>query len=220
MNISAAQVKELNNATGAGIMDCKRALQECKGDFDAAVKYLRERGIAKAAKRADKVAAEGTVASYIHMGGKIGVLVEINCETDFVARSEDFRKFVNDICLQICASNPKWIRKEDVPQAEYEAELEIYMKQAMETGKPEAVCRKIAEGKMAKWYAEVCLMEQPFVRDESLTVKDLMAELVAKCGEKIEIRRFTRYALGEGIEKKASNLAEEVAAEMAKYADQ
>ncbi|MBW7863132.1 MAG: translation elongation factor Ts [Candidatus Hydrogenedens sp.] len=216
MSISAAEVKELRDATGAGMMDCKRALTENNGDFDAAVKWLREKGMAKAAKRASKVASEGAVASYIHMGGKIGVLVEVNCETDFVARGEDFRTLVNDICLQICASSPRWIQREDVPQAEYDAEMEVYVRQAMETGKPEQICRKIAEGKMSKWYSEVCLLEQPFVKDDKKTIKDLVAELTGKCGEKLAVRRFVRFELGEGIEKPVSNLAEEVAAELAK----
>ncbi len=217
MNISASQVKELRDATGAGMMDCKRALGEANGDFDAAVKWLREKGMAKAAKRADKVASEGTVASYIHMGGKIGVMVEINCETDFVARGDDFRTLVNDICLQICAANPRWVTVEEVPQAEYDAEMELYVKQALQTGKPENICRKIAEGKMSKWHGEVCLLEQPFVKDDKKTIKGLIAELTGKCGEKISVRRFVRFELGEGLEKRQNDLAAEVAAEMEKF---
>jgi len=217
MNISASQVKELRDATGAGMMDCKRALGEANGDFDAAVKWLREKGMAKAAKRADKVASEGTVASYIHMGGKIGVMVEINCETDFVARGDDFRTLVNDICLQICAANPRWVAVDEVPKSEYDAEMELYVKQAMQTGKPENICRKIAEGKMSKWHGEVCLLEQPFVKDDKKTIKDLIAELTGKCGEKINVRRFVRFELGEGLEKRQNDLAAEVAAEMEKF---
>ena len=216
MAISAAQVKDLRDATGAGMMDCKRALEEKGGNFDEAVKYLREKGMAKAAKRASKVASEGAIASYIHMGGKLGVLVEVNCETDFVARGEAFQAFVKDICLQICSANPLYITKEEVPQADYEAEKELYVKQALETGKPQNICEKIAEGKMNKWYGEVCLLEQPFVRDDKKTINDLIAELTAKCGEKVVIRRFVRYQLGEGIEKEQTDFAAEVAAELAK----
>ena len=220
MAITAAQVKELRDATGAGMMDCKHALQERNGDFDEAVKYLREKGIAKAAKRADKVASEGAVASYIHMGGKLGVLVEVICETDFVARGDDFKTFVKDVCLQICSTNPTYVTKEEVPAADYEAEKAVYVNQAVETGKPEAICEKIAEGKMQKWFSEVCLLEQPFVKDDKKTITDLMSELTAKCGEKIAIRRFTRFQLGEGIEKPKCDLAAEVAAELAKAEEQ
>ncbi|HOH29799.1 MAG TPA: translation elongation factor Ts [Candidatus Hydrogenedentes bacterium] len=216
MTITTEQVKELRDATGAGMMDCKRALQEANGNFDSAVKYLREKGIAKAAKRSSKVASEGAVASYIHMGGKIGVLVEVNCETDFVARGEAFQTFVKDLCLQICSASPLYVKKEDVPPAAYDAEKEVYVKQSLETGKPQNICEKIAEGKMNKWFSEVCLLEQPFVKDDKKTITDLMAELTAKCGEKIDIRRFVRFQLGEGIEKAESNLAAEVAAELAK----
>ncbi len=216
MSISATQVKELRDATGAGMMDCKRALVEKDGNFDEAVKYLREKGMAKAAKRAGKTAAEGAVASYIHMGGKIGVLVEVNCETDFVARGDAFQTFVKDICLQICSAAPLWITKEEVPQAAYEEEKAVYVKQAAETGKPQNICEKIAEGKMNKWFSDVCLMEQPFVKDDSKTIKDLLGELTAKCGEKVAIRRFVRFQLGEGIQKQEQDFAAEVAAELAK----
>jgi elongation factor Ts len=216
MAISAAQVKELRDATGAGMMDCKRALEDRGGNFEEAVKYLREKGMAKAAKRASKVASEGAIASYIHMGGKIGVLVEINCETDFVARGEAFQTFVKDICLQICSANPVFVTKEEVPQSAYDAEKEVYVKQALETGKPQNICEKIAEGKMNKWFSEVCLLEQPYVKDDKKTIHDLIAELTAKCGEKIVIRRFGRFLLGEGIEKVQTDFAAEVAAELAK----
>ncbi|HDP35677.1 MAG TPA: translation elongation factor Ts [Candidatus Hydrogenedentes bacterium] len=216
MAISATQVKELRDATGAGMMDCKRALEEKGGNFDEAVKYLRERGMAKAAKRASKVASQGAVGSYIHMGGKIGVLVEVNCETDFVARGEAFQEFVKDLCLQICSASPQWIAKEDVPEAAYQAEKEVYVKQAAETGKPQNICEKIAEGKMSKWFSEVCLLEQPFVKDDKKIIKDLIAELTAKCGEKVVVRRFVRFQLGEGIEKEETDFAAEVAAELAK----
>ncbi|NLN91783.1 MAG: translation elongation factor Ts [Candidatus Hydrogenedens sp.] len=216
MAISAATVKELRDATGAGMMDCKRALEEKGGNFDEAIKYLREKGMAKAAKRASKVAAEGAVASYIHMGGKIGVLVEINCETDFVARGEVFQTFVRDICLQICSAMPTYISVDEIPEEAIAAEKEVYVNQALATGKPEAICQKIAEGRMKKWHSEVCLLEQPFVKDDKKSIKDLIGDLTSQCGEKIVIRRFVRYQLGEGIEKKEVDLAAEVAAELAK----
>lgn len=218
MAITAAEVKELRDATGAGMMDCKRALEEKAGNFDEAVKYLREKGIAKAAKRASKVASEGAVASYIHLGGKVGVLVEVNCETDFVARGEAFQEFVKDLCLQICSAAPQYITKEEVPTEAYEAEKEVYVKQASETGKPQNICEKIAEGKMSKWFSEVCLLEQPFVKDDKKKISDLIAELTAKCGEKVVVRRFVRFQLGEGIEKEEVDFAAEVAAELAKSA--
>ncbi|MBI1319837.1 MAG: translation elongation factor Ts [Candidatus Hydrogenedens sp.] len=216
MAITAEAVKNLRESTGAGMMDCKKALGETGGDFEKAVAWLRERGIAKAAKRAGKVAAEGTIAHYIHMGGKIGVLCEINCETDFVARGEEFQALSRDICLQICSTNPGWVRREDVPTEAYAAEKEIYVAQAKETGKPQEICEKIAEGKMNKWFSEVCLLEQEFVKDGDKKIQDLLNALSGKCGEKIEVRRFVRFALGEGIEKEESNFAEEVAAELAK----
>ncbi len=216
MAITAAQVKELRDATGAGMMDCKHALAEKNGDFDEAVKYLREKGMAKAAKRASKVASEGAVGSYIHMGGKIGVLVEVNCETDFVARGDIFQEFVKDVCLQICSTAPQWVTKDEVPEAAYQDEKEVYIKQAADTGKPSEICEKIAEGKMNKWFSEVCLLEQPFVKDDKKTISDLIAELTGKCGEKVAIRRFVRFQLGEGIEKEEQDFAAEVAAELAK----
>lgn len=218
MAITAEQVRELREATGAGMMDCKKALNETGGDYEKAVAWLRERGIAKAAKRADKAASEGAVTSYIHMGGKIGVLAEINCETDFVARGDEFQQFCRDVCLQICSAMPKYVRREEVPAEAVEAEKAIYVAQAKETGKPEAVCVKIAEGKLNKWYSEICLVEQQFVKDPDKTIEQLIGELSGKCGEKVEIRRFVRFQLGEGIEKQESNFAEEVAAELAKAA--
>lgn len=218
MSISATDVKNLREMTGAGMMDCKHALTESNGDFDKAVVWLRERGMAKAAKRAGKVAAEGVIAHYIHMGGKIGVLVEVNCETDFVARGDDFQTFSKDLCLQVCSANPRWVAMEDVPAEAIEAEKQIYLKQALETGKPQQVCEKIAEGKLKKFYEEACLLQQPSVKPEheGKTIEQLIAQLTGKCGEKIGIRRFVRWQVGEGIEKPVSNLAEEVAAELAK----
>jgi len=211
MAFTAKDVQHLREVTNAGMMDCKKALTETNGDFDGAVKWLRERGMAQAAKRAARVAAEGAIYSYIHMGGKIGVLVEINCETDFAARSDPFQNFCKEICFQICASSPQWVRREEVPAAAVEAEKEIYIHRARETGKPEAVLGKIAEGMLNKWYEEVCLLEQVSIRDKDVKVEDMVKELSGRIGEKVEIRRFTRFALGEGIEKVTSNLAEEVA---------
>ncbi|HOV33801.1 MAG TPA: translation elongation factor Ts [Candidatus Hydrogenedens sp.] len=218
MTISASDVKQLRDQTNAPMMDCKKALTECSGDMEKAVKWLREHGIMKAASRANRVAAEGCLASYIHTGGKIGVLVEVNSETDFVARGSEFQTFVKDICLQICSFAPKWIAKEDIPEEVLKDEKDLYIKQALETGKPQNVCEKIAEGKLNKWYEEVCLLEQVSVKPEheGKKIKDLLGELTAKCGEKIQIRRFVRWVLGEGIEKKQTNFAEEVAAELAK----
>jgi elongation factor Ts len=218
MAITAATVKELRDATGAGMMDCKKALTENDGDFDAAAKWLREKGIAKAAKRADKTAAAGAVYSYIHMGGKYGVLAEINCETDFVARGEAFQQFCKDICMHICSHqpSPRWITQDEIPQDAIDAELDIYKAQAAESGKPENIQQKMAEGRIGKWKAEVCLMDQKFVKDPDKSISDLLAELTGQCGEKLAIRRFVRYELGEGIEVKEVNFAEEVAAEIAK----
>ena len=314
MEITAAQVKELRDATGAGMMDCKRALAENEADFDKAVMWLREKGMAKAAKRADKVASEGavvscvsddgksgavaevncetdfvargeafrgfaadvcaqalasgtacdsaealldqpsvsnasrtlrdtvseltgkcgekvsvrrftrfaladgdtgTVATYIHMNGKIGVLAEIGCEKAEGLQSAAFREFSNDLCLQICAAAPRWITSDEIPQSETDTEMALYVKQAMETGKPEAVCKKIAEGKLSKWHSDVCLIDQPFVKDDKQTVKGLIKALAGECGA-VSVRRFARFQLGEGIEKPVSDLAAEVAAELAK----
>ncbi len=314
MEIKAAQVKELRDATGAGMMDCKRALAENEADFDKAVMWLREKGMAKAAKRADKVASEGAVVSCISDDGRIGAVVEVNCETDFVGRGEAFRgfaasvgaqalaagaacgsaeelldqpsvedasrtlrdtvseltgkcgekvsvrrfmrfaladgdtgviatyihmngkigvlaeiccekaeglqgaafrEFANDLCLQICAAAPRWISPDEIPQSETDTEMALYVKQALETGKPEAVCKKIAEGKLSKWHGETCLLDQPFVKDDKQTVKGLIKALAGECGA-VTVRRFARFQLGEGIEKPVSDLAAEVAAELAK----
>jgi elongation factor Ts len=216
MAISASDVKSLRQSTGAGMMDCKKALTETDGDMDKAVSWLRERGIAKAAKRGDKVAAEGAVHSYIHMGGKVGVMAEINCETDFVARGDEFQGLCKDICLQICSTSPLAVTRDELDPAVVAAEKELYIKQAAETGKPEQICVKIAEGKLKKWFSEVCLVDQNFVKDPDKSIDQLTTELSGKIGEKITIRRFTRYQLGEGIEKVESNFAEEVAAELKK----
>lgn len=211
MAISAKDVKDLREKTGAGMMDCKKALTETNGDFEAAVTWLREKGIASAAKRAHRTASEGAVASYIHMGGRIGVLVEVNCETDFVAKGDLFQSFCKDVCLQICSAAPRWVRREEAPLEVLEAERRIYMVQARESGKPENVLEKIAEGKLRKFYEENCLLEQRFIKDPDRTIEEVMKELSGKVGEKIEIRRFVRYVLGEGMEKRESNFADEVA---------
>lgn len=214
MQISAKMVNELRQRTGAGIMDCKRALQETSGDLDKAVTYLREKGMASASKRSGRVAAEGQVEAYIHMGGRIGVLVEVNCETDFVARGEDFKNFCREVAMQVAAANPQYLSSDDVPAEVVEAEKQIYRKQAQESGKPEKILDKIAEGRLKKFYSEVCLLQQPYIREQKKTVDELRQELVAKTGENVVVRRFARFELGEGIEKKKSDLAAEVAEQL------
>ncbi len=216
MNISAGMVKELREKTGAGIMDCKKALKECDGDLEKASEYLKKKGIADASKKSGRIAAEGTVASYIHMGGKIGVLVEINCETDFVAKTEDFQELSKNISMQIAAAKPLYVKREDVPQEVINSEKEIYKTQALESGKPEKIVDKIATGKLEKYFSEICLLEQKFIRDPDKTVEEIVKEAIAKTGENIVIRRFTRYELGEGLEKRSCNLAEEIAKELEK----
>jgi len=195
--VSAKEVKELREQTGAGMMDCKKALSECEGNLEEAVKLLRTKGLADAAKRSGRTANEGLVDSYIHMGGKIGVLVEVNSETDFVARNDDFKSFVHDIAMHIAAAAPKYISREDVPAEVVEAEMAIYKDQARATGKPDNILEKIAAGKLDKYYEQVCLLEQPFVRDDKLTIEQLLGEIVGKIGENIGIRRFVRFELGK-----------------------
>ena len=197
VTIGAALVKELREKTGAGIMDCKQALSENNGDMNAAVDFLRTKGLATAKKRAGRAATEGTIQSYIHMGGKIGVLVEITCETDFVAKTDDFKAFAKNIAMHIAATNPVGISPEDVPEAVIEKEREIYRAQALETGKPENIVDKIAEGKLQKFFKENCLLEQPYVREPEITVADLLNDVIAKIGENITIKRFARYQTGE-----------------------
>jgi elongation factor Ts len=209
--VTATQVKELRERTGAGMMDCKKALGETGGDFDKAEELLRKKGLSAAAKKATRAATEGAVASYIHMGGKIGVLVEVNCETDFVARTDGFQSLVKDLAMQIAAAAPQWIRREEVPKEIVAKEVEIAKAQAREQKKPEAILEKIAVGKMEKFYGEFCLLEQPFVKDDKKKIQDVLNEAVAKTGENIQIRRFARFVLGEGLEKKQENLAEEIA---------
>jgi elongation factor Ts len=196
-NISATQVRELRDKTGAPMMDCKNALTESKGDVEQAIVLLRKKGIATAAKKATRVTSEGSVSSYIHAGGKIGVLVEVNCESDFVARTDDFKELVRDIAMHIAASDPKFVRKEDVTPEAYEKEKDIYRAQAATTGKPANVIEKIIEGKMAKFYEEVCLYEQPFIKDQSISVHKLIAEKIGKLGENISVRRFARFKVGD-----------------------
>ena len=199
MEISVELVKDLRQRTGAGVVDCKKALQEAKGNMDAAIDYLRKKGLATAAKKAGRIATDGLVSSYIHAGGKMGVLVEINCETDFVAKTEDFQSFVKNIAMHIAAANPQYIRREEVPEEVLEKEKDIYRTQALDAGKPQKVIDKIVEGKMERFYSEVCLLEQTYVRDSDLTIKELLDTLIAKIGENITIRRFTRFQLGEGL---------------------
>ncbi len=209
--ISAAMVKELREKTGAGMMDCKNALKECQGDMEKAKELLREKGLSAAAKKAGRVAAEGIVDSYIHLGGKIGVLVEVNCETDFVARNNDFKAFVRDVCLQIAAANPQYLSREDVPENVIEDEKEFLRKQALNEGKPERIVEKIVTGRIEKYYEENCLLEQRFVKDMDRKVKDLVTEKISQIKENISIRRFVRFEMGEGLEKKGCDLASEVA---------
>jgi elongation factor Ts len=194
-------VRDLREKTGAGMMDCKKALAESGGNFEKAVDYLRQKGLATAAKRAGRVASEGRIGSYIHAGGKIGVLVEVNCETDFVAKTDDFQNFAKDLSMQIAASNPLFVRREEVPPEALEKEREIYRIQAREAGKPEKVIDKIVDGKLEKYYGEVCLLEQVFVKDTDIKIQDLLNGLIGKLGEKIEIRRFARFQVGEGMAK-------------------
>ena len=213
---TSQDIVKLRTATGAGMMDCKKALTESEGDFDKAVVWLREKGIAAAAKKAERIAAEGAVLSYIHMGGKIGVSVEVNCETDFVAKSEPFVALVKDIAMQIAAAKPLYVLPEEVPTEELEKEKEILKAQALNEGKPAQVVEKMVEGRIKKYYADVCLLEQPFVKDSSKTIKEVINEAILTIGEKITVRRFTRYEMGEGLEKRKDNLAEEVAKSMKK----
>ena len=210
MSFSASDVKTLRERTGAGMMDCKNALVETNGDMDKAVDYLREKGIAKAAKKAGRIAAEGLVESYIHGDGRIGVLVEVNIETDFAAKNPEFREFVKDVAMQIAAARPEYVRREEVPADVIEKEKEIMKAQAIAEGKPEAVAEKIVTGRIDKYYGEICLLEQDFVKDPEKTVQQVLTEKISNIGENITIRRFVRFERGEGIAKKEENFAEEV----------
>lgn len=212
---TAQDVKKLRDKTNAGMMDCKKALTECNGDMDKAIDYLREKGMAAAAKKADRIAAEGVVGSYIHMGGKIGVLVEVNCETDFVARSDKFVSLVKDIAMHIAAAKPLFVNVADVDNVSLEKEKEIFRAQALNEGKPQNIVDRMVEGRIKKYYKEVVLMEQEFVKNPDLTIAQLINESILTIGEKIFIRRFVRYEMGEGLEKRQDNFAEEVARQTA-----
>ncbi len=214
MAVTAAMVKELREKTGAGMLDCKKALQEKDGNMEAAIDFLREKGLAKAAKKAGRVAAEGIVTSYIHGGGRIGVLVEINSETDFVAKNPQFQEFGKDVAMQIAAANPLYVSREEVPTAEIEREREVLKAQALNEGKPEHIVDKMVTGRIEKYYKEVCLLEQAFIKNPDLTIETLLKEKIATIGENLSIRRFARYEVGEGIEKKEENFAEEVAKQL------
>jgi elongation factor Ts len=203
MEISTEMVKDLRQRTGAGIIDCKAALQEAKGDMEGAIEYLRRKGLATAAKKAGRIATDGLVSSYIHAGGKMGVLVEVNCETDFVARTEDFQSFVKNIAMHVAAANPQYIRREDVPAEVIEKEKRIYRDQARDSGKPEKVIDKIVEGKLERFFSEACLLEQTFIRDSDLTIREVLEATIAKVGENISIRRFARFQLGEGLSSRS-----------------
>ncbi len=208
--VTAEQVKELRELTGAGMMECKKVLAEVDGDKDKAIELLRERGVVKAAKKAGRIAAEGLVESYIHGDGRIGVLVEVNIETDFAAKNPEFREFVKDVAMQIAAARPEYVRREEVPADVIEKEKEIMKAQAVAEGKPEAVAEKIVAGRIDKYYGEVCLLEQDFVKDPDKTVQQVLTEKISSIGENITIRRFVRFERGEGIAKKEENFAEEV----------
>ncbi len=211
MEISATAVRDLREKTGAGMMDCKKALSECQGDVSKAVDWLRKKGLSQAEKKASRAAAEGVVSAYIHGDGKIGVLLEVNCETDFVARTEDFKSFVKDVAMHIAATSPQFVSADEVPADVINREKDILKAQAAQTGKPPQVIEKMVEGRISKFLAEICLMDQPFVKDPDKTLTQIQKELVAKLGENITIRRFNRMVMGEGLKKKEDNFAEEVA---------
>lgn len=210
--ITAALVKELRERTGAGMMDCKRALVEKNGDLEAAIEYLREKGLAAAAKKSGRIASEGLVDAYIHAGGKIGVLIEVNCETDFVAKTDEFKQLARDLAMHIAAQNPTYVSKEQIPAEVVEKEREILRAQALNEGKPEKIVDKMVEGRIEKFFSEVCLLNQPFVRDADVTVGELITSKIASIGENISVRRFERFVLGEGLEKRVHDIAAEVAA--------
>lgn len=199
MGITAEMVKELRQATGAGVLDCRKALEASNGDFDAAVAYLREKGLAEAAKRTDRAASEGVIEVYAHPGNRVGVMLEVNCETDFVARTPEFRALAHDLALHIAFAAPRYITRDEVPSDVIEAEKAIYRAQALEEGKPEHIVDRIVEGRLEKFYRTVCLMEQPFVKDEDRTVEEVIKEHIARIGENIVVRRFARYELGEDV---------------------
>ena len=213
MAITAAMVKELREKSGAGMMDCKKALTETNGDMDKAVDFLREKGLASVAKKSSRIASEGIVESYVH-GGRIGVLVEVNSETDFVAKNEEFQNFVKDIAMQIAAVAPKYVSREEVPAEEVEHEKNILTEQARSENKPEHIIEKMVEGRLEKFYEEICLLDQDFIKDSDKKIRDILNDLIAKIGENIKIRRFVRYEVGEGLEKREEDFAEEVAKQL------
>lgn len=213
MEVTAKLVKELRQKTGAGMMDCKRALVECDGNLTEAAELLRKQGIAKSAKKADRIAAEGVVESYIHLGGKIGSMVEVNCETDFAAQNQGFRDFARDIAMHIAAANPTYLTRDEIPVEVIEHEKEILREQALNEGKPEKIVDRMVEGRLGKFFEENVLMDQKFVKDTDKTIEELVKEEIAAIGENVKIRRFARFGMGEGLEKKEENFAEEVAAQ-------
>lgn len=213
MAVSAQTIKELREKTGAGMMDCKKVLVETDGDIDKAIDLLREKGLASAEKKSSRIASEGLVGSYIH-SGRIGVLVEVNSETDFVAKTDEFKDFVKDIAMQIAASSPEYVSEDEVPEEAIEKEKTVLIQQAMNEGKPQNIAEKMVEGRMHKFYERVCLLDQPFIKDPSITVNDLLKNKIAKIGENIKIRRFVRYEVGEGLEKREEDFAAEVAKQM------
>jgi len=215
MEFTAKDVMELRGRTGAGMMDCKKALTATDGDMEKAIDFLREKGLAAAAKKQSRIAAEGIVDSYIHLGGKVGVLLEVNCETDFVAKTDEFKSLVHDIALQIAASAPEYVSRDEVHADQLEHEKEILAAQARNEGKPEKIIEKMVQGRVDKFYKEVCLLEQPFVKNPDITIEQLVNEKIAKIGEKISVRRFVRYKMGDGLEKKVNDLAAEVAEQTA-----
>lgn len=212
--ITSAMVKELREKTGAGMLNCKKALEKTEGNVEKAIELLREKGLSAAAQKSDRIAAEGIVESYIHLGGKIGVLVEVNCETDFVAKNKDFKSFVRNIAMHIAAVNPLYLSSEEVPEDVVEKEKTILKAQALNEGKPEHIVEKMVEGRIKKYYKEICLLEQPFIKDPDKTIKDILKEQISKIGENIKIRRFVRYEMGEGLEKKSEDFTEEVKKQM------
>ena len=214
MSINASMVKELREKTGAGMMDCKKALEEAEGSVDKAIVVLQKKQLTSVGKKQGRIAAEGVVGHYIHGGGRIGVLLEVNCETDFVARGTDFQDFVRDVAMHVAASSPAVVRPEELSETDVAQQKEIFLAQAMGEGKPEAIAEKIVVGRLKKWQKEVVLLDQPFVKDTDKTVLDLQNELTVKLGEKISIRRFTRYVVGEGLEKRSEDFAAEVAAQV------
>ena len=214
MEIAASLVKELRERTGVSMGECKKALVECSGDIEVSIDYLRKRGLAAAAKKAGRVASEGLVDSYIHLGGRIGVLVEVNSETDFAANTPDFKSFVRDIAMQVAASSPLWVSREHVPAEVIERERAILLEQTTNEGKPEQMAKKIVEGRIEKFYKENCLVDQPFIKNPDITVGQLLQEMIAKVGENISVRRFSRFERGEGIEKKQDDFAAEVMAQL------